>query len=76
MSPSKVRYKEAVQAAKDTAYGKLSEMPAHFDERQQRILNQKLLYFKHQFDYWGSVNDDLYLLYTGKTAKEFHGEDQ
>lgn len=75
MSPSKAKYKEALQAAKDVAYNRLHGMPAHFNERQERIFNQKLSYFKHQFDYWESVNDDLYLVYTGKTAKEFHGED-
>ena len=74
MSPSKLRYKEAVQAAKDVAWCKLSEMPAHFDERQQRIFKEKLEYYQHQAAYWDSVYDDLYRAYTGKTAKEYHGE--
>lgn len=72
MSPSKQKYKEAVQAAKDFSYGKITSIPEHFDERQQRIFEQKSSYFKHQFDYWESVNNDMYLAYTGKTAEEYH----
>lgn len=72
MSPSKQKYKEAGQAAKDFCYGKISAMPDHFDERQQRIFSQKSAYFKCQFDYWESVNNDMYLAHTGKTAEEYH----
>lgn len=71
MSPSKQRYKEAVQAAKDFSYGKITAMPEHFDERQRSIFEQKSSYFKCQFDYWESVNNDMYLAYTGKTAEEY-----
>ena len=72
MSPSKQKYKEAVQAAKDFCCEKITSIPEHFDERQQRIFNQKSSYFKHQFVYWESVNNDMYLAYTGKTAEEYH----
>ena len=72
MSPSKQKYKEAVQAAKDLCSGNITGVPEHFDERQRKIFDQKSSYFKHQFDYWGGVNNDLYLAYTGKTAEEYH----
>ena len=74
MSPSKLKYKEAIQAAKDFVYGKLNEVPGHFDLRQTNIFNKKLFYFKSQFSYWDSVNEDMWLAYTGKTEEQYYSD--
>lgn len=74
MSPSKLKYKEAVQAAKDFVYGKLNGLPVHFDERQTNIFNQKVSYFKSQFSYWDSVNEDMWLAYTGRTEEQYYSD--
>lgn len=72
MSPSKIKYKEAVQAAKEFAYGRIQEIPEHFDERQTKIFNSKAGHLKSQFDYFESVNNDMWLAYTGKTEAEYY----
>ena len=74
MSPSKLKYKQAVQAAKDFAYGKISEVPSEFDDRQVKIFNNKIGYFKSQYSYWDSVNNDMWLAYTGKSEAEYYAE--
>ncbi len=40
MKPSAMRRKQAVDAARLYAYGKIKEMPQGFDERQQRIFHK------------------------------------
>lgn len=72
MSPSKVKYKVAVQAARDFAAGKLLAMPAMFDERQTRIFNINVGKEKARLDFYRELMDDMYLAYTGKTADEYH----
>lgn len=64
MSPSKQKYKEAVNTARDHAYsGKSCKPPAHFDERQLRIYADKLQMFKGKAAFAESVLDDMALLH-------------
>ena len=72
MSPSKQKYKEAIQAAKDFCYGNIPVVPEHFDERQRRIFDREYLRFSGRLDSIKDVMNDLYLAYTGKTAEEYH----
>lgn len=72
MSPSKQKYKEAVQAAKDFCYGNITAMPEHFDERQCSIFNREQSRFSVRLDSIKDVMNDLYLAYTGKTVEEYH----
>ena len=72
MSPSKQKYKEAVQAAKDFSYGNITAVPEHFDERQRRIFDREYLRFSDRLGIIENVMNDLYLAYTGKTAEEYH----
>ena len=71
MSPSKQRYKEAVRAADDYVYGRIADMPIHFDERQERIYEKYVALKEAQAASWKSVHDDMYMFYTGKTMDEY-----
>ncbi|MCY9861381.1 hypothetical protein OTK49_02470 [Vibrio coralliirubri] len=71
MSPSKQRYKEAVNAAREHAYsGKKSNPPKHFDERQQRIYAEKYGMFNGKCAYVESLLDDMALLHGYKYTED------
>lgn len=71
MKPSKVRYKEAVDAARKFAYGKITEMPKHFDDRQERIFNKYVSLIGYQKTMFDEIDNDVWLAYTGKTRQEY-----
>lgn len=64
MSPSKQKYKEAVNTARDHAYsGKACKAPSHFDERQNRIYADKFAMFMHKATSVESLLEDMALLH-------------
>ena len=71
MKPSKMRYKQAVDAARLYAYGKIKEMPQGFDERQQRIFLKYVGVASAQKVYYDDLDNELWQAYTGMTREEY-----
>lgn len=63
-SPSKLKYKEAVNTAREHAYKKGSQIPPkHFDDRQIRIYHQKLAMFSGKAAFFDELCDEMALLH-------------
>ncbi|MNF63034.1 hypothetical protein D3C85_293020 [compost metagenome] len=76
MSPSKLRYKQAVEAARKYVYGKIKEMPQHFDERQERIFNKYVGITQSQKSIYDDLDNEMWMAYTGKTREEYYKENK
>ena len=74
MKPSKLRYKQAVDAARLYAYGKIKEMPEGFDERQKRIFLKYVGIVSAQKAYYDDLENDMWQAYTGMTREEYFKE--
>jgi hypothetical protein len=71
MKPSKLRYKQAVDAARKYAYGQIEKMPEHFDKRQARIFEKYVGKTAYQKAYLDELDNDVWLAYTGKTREQY-----
>ena len=74
MKPSAMRRKQAVDAARLYAYGKIKEMPQDFDERQQRIFHKYVGIASAQKAYYDGLDNDMWQAYTGMTREEYFKE--
>lgn len=74
MKPSKLRYKQAVDAARKYVYGQIEMMPDHFDERQVRIFEKYVIRTEYQKTYFEEFDNDMWLAYTGKTREQYMEE--
>ena len=74
MKPSAMRRKQAVDAARLYAYGKIKEMPQGFDERQQRIFHKYVGVASAQKAYYDDLDNELWQAYTGMTREEYFKE--
>ena len=70
MKPSQMRRKKAVDAARDFVYGKIKQMPQHFDERQQSIFNKYVEKITIQKEWFDHVDNEMWLDYTGMTRAD------
>ena len=59
MGTSRQRRKDAVNAARDVVYGHIDEMPTHFDERQAKIFNDYVSYFRTTKSYFDGLEKDM-----------------
>lgn len=71
MKPSKLRYKQAVDAARKYAYGQIEKMPEHFDERQIRIFEKYVGKAAYQKAYLDELDNDMWLAYTGNPREQY-----
>jgi len=71
VKPSGMRRKQAVDAARLYAYGKIKEMPQDFDERQQRIFHKYVGIASAQKVYYDVLDNDMWQAYTGMTREEY-----
>ena len=76
MKPSKLRYKQAVDAARDYVYGRIKEMPQHFDERQMRIFEKYVGKMEYQKAYFDELDNDMWVAYTGMTQEQYIGAEK
>ena len=74
MKPSAMRRKQAVDAARLYAYGKIKEMPQGFDERQQRIFHKHVGVASAQKAYYDDLDNEMWQAYTGMTREEYFKE--
>ena len=74
MKPSRMRYKQAVDAARKFVYGQISCAPEGFDERQMRIFEKYVGKTAYQKAYFDELDNDMWLAYTGKTRDEYYSE--
>ena len=74
MKPSAMRRKQAVDAARLYAYGKIKEMPQGFDERQQRIFLKYVGVASAQKAYYDDLDNEMWQAYTGMTREEYFKE--
>lgn len=74
MKPSAMRRKQAADAARLYAYGKIKEMPEGFDERQQRIFLKYVGIVSAQKAYYDDLENDMWQAYTGMTREEYFKE--
>ena len=74
MKPSAMRRKQAVNAARAYAYGKIKEMPQDFDERQQRIFHKYVGIASAQKAYYDGLDNEMWQAYTGMTREEYFKE--
>lgn len=74
MKPSKLRYKQAVDAAREYVYGKIKEMPEGFDERQQRIFIKYVGVASAQKSYYDDLDNEMWQAYTRMTREEYFKE--
>ena len=71
MKPCVMRRKQAVDAARLYAYGKIKEMPEGFDERQQRIFLKYVGIVSAQKAYYDDLDKEMWQAYTGMTREEY-----
>ena len=71
MKPSAMRRKQAVDAARLYAYGKIKEMHQDFDERQQRIFHKYVGVASAQKAYYDDLDNEMWQAYTGMTREEY-----
>ena len=71
MKPSKMRYKEAVHAARDFVYGKIKSVPEHFDERQMRVFEKYVARESHHKALMDELDNEMWLAYTGMTREQY-----
>ena len=74
MKPSAMRRKQAVDAARLYACGKIKEIPQYFDERQQRIFHKYVGVASAQKVYYDDYDNELWQAYTGMTREEYFKE--
>lgn len=74
MKPSKLRYKQAVDAARKYVCGQIETMPDHFDDRQVRIFEKYVGKASYQKAYFDDLDNDMWLAYTGKTREQYMEE--
>ena len=72
MKPSAQRRRDAVSAAIAFTYGRLKEIPSHFDERQQRIFNKYVEINSSKRAYYEDLDNEMWVAYTGMSREEYN----